>query len=344
MTFILITMNSLSEKLEKWGWFMINEIMPDIFLLEIPLPGNPLRALNSYLVRGESRNLLVDTGFNWPECREAQIRGMEELGVPWEDVDFFITHIHADHSGLVYDLAHRDSRVYMSRADADIMRACMTENYWVAVNRFYTSNGFPVGQDRNQARGIHHYISGSDIDFTYTSDGYRIDAGRYSFICISTPGHTPGHMCLYEPDRKFFISGDHILEGITSNIASWLGTGDPLGLYLASLDKVAAMDIDLILPGHRELIRDSHRRIAELKSHHDRRLDEVLNIIQSRGMTAFDAASRMHWDLSYSSWDDFPDFQKWFATGEAISHLEHLAAVHRVIKTEMDGKFFYSAA
>jgi len=323
---------------------MIKEIMTGIFLLEIPLPGNPLRALNSYLIKGKDRNLLVDTGFNWPECREAQLKGMAELGIDWRDVDFFITHIHADHSGLVYDLADKKSRVYLSKPDADILKACMTDIYWEEVNEFYRSHGFPVGKNRDQAKSIHHYISGSDIDFTYTRDGYRIDAGMYHFVCIATPGHTPCHMCLYEPEHRFLISGDHILEGISSNITSWLGTGDSLGLYLESLDKVDKMDIDLILPGHRELIHDCRRRIAELKHHHERRLEEVRNILKTGAMDAFNVAGRMHWDLSYSSWEEFPDFQKWFATGEAIAHLDHLVAGNSIIKIKKDGKFIYSPA
>lgn len=323
---------------------MIKEIMTGIFLLEIPLPGNPLRALNSYLIKGPERNLLVDTGFNWPECREAQLKGMAELGIDWKDVDFFITHIHGDHSGLVFDLADKRSLVYISRPDADIMKACMTEEYWNEVNDFYDSHGFPVARNRDQVKTIHNYISGSDMDFTYISEGYKINAGMYHFICISTPGHTPGHMCLYEPEYKLFISGDHILEGITSNITSWCGIDDFLGLYLDSLDKADAMDIGLILPGHRELIHDSHRRIAELKSHHERRLEEVMNILKTGAMSAFEVAGRMHWDLSYKSWDEFPDFQKWFATGEAISHLEHLVAVNKAVKTRKGERFIFSPA
>ena len=59
---------------------MPNEILPDLYRIKIPLPGNPLRLLNSYVIKGEDRNLLIDTGFKMPECKEALATGLNELG------------------------------------------------------------------------------------------------------------------------------------------------------------------------------------------------------------------------------------------------------------------------
>jgi glyoxylase-like metal-dependent hydrolase (beta-lactamase superfamily II) len=64
---------------------MVQEILKGIYRLEIPMPGNPLKALNSYLIKGEKKHLLIDTGFNWSECREAQLNGMASLGIEWRD-------------------------------------------------------------------------------------------------------------------------------------------------------------------------------------------------------------------------------------------------------------------
>jgi hypothetical protein len=94
--------------------------------------------------------------------------------------------------------------------------------------------------------------------------------------------------------------------------------------YLASLDKVAGLQVDLILPGHRRLIRNHDARIAELKQHHAHRLNEVLAILGGGPLNAFQVAARMTWDIKADSWDAFPVAQKWFATGEAIAHLRYL--------------------
>ena len=321
---------------------MIKEILPGIFQLKIPLPKNPLRTLNSYLIKGGGKNLLIDTGFNWPECKKALLQGIADLGVDWSEVYFFITHVHGDHSGLVYALAREDSKIFCSKTDAVIMQDCMETPYWAEVNKSFIMHGFPQEMITNQGETMTNFISGSDLNFTFVQDGDVLEMGSYHLVCTSTPGHSPGHMCLYEPEHKFLISGDHILAHISSNITTWPGVDDSLGQYLSSLEKVDSMDISLILPGHRELIRDFRGRIAELKLHHKHRLEEILNILQKGTMNAYQVASRMHWDLTYDTWEEFPSFQKWFATGETIAHLEYLAKRNMVEPIKGSGTLKYS--
>ena len=50
---------------------MIEELLPDLFRIEIPLPNSPLKYLNSYVIRSPERNLVIDTGLNRKECLEA---------------------------------------------------------------------------------------------------------------------------------------------------------------------------------------------------------------------------------------------------------------------------------
>ena len=129
----------------------------------------------------------------------------------------------------------------------------------------------------------------------------------------------------YNTDKRFLIAGDHLLEDITPNIQCWSEDSDPLKDYLESLDKVYSLNVDQVLPGHRRLFENYTQRIDELKHHHELRLREVTDIlVQASSLSAFEVASRMKWDIKAYSWDDFPIAQKWFATGEAISHLKYL--------------------
>ncbi len=82
----------------------IEEIFPHIYRAEIPLPQNPLKATNSYVIRGEGRYLVIDTGMNREECRKAMENYLSTLAVDLNRTDFFITHLHADHFGLVAHL------------------------------------------------------------------------------------------------------------------------------------------------------------------------------------------------------------------------------------------------
>lgn len=306
---------------------MIDQVLPGIYRIEIPLPNNPLKATNSWLIRGEERNLLVDTGFNTAVSREAMDKGLRELDINMGNTDLFITHLHADHSGLVKYLATPTTNVWMSREDGQVVAASRDSSHWGMFGGFLVVSGLVdsgVEKDVTKHPGF-RYASEVYDKFIMVEEGFEIAVGDYHFRCVLTPGHTPGHMCLYDQQKKLLLSGDHILGKITPNITAWNFNTDVLGQYLQSLEKVAQLDIATILPGHRYVIGDCQGRIEELRNHHRIRLDNVLDIIGNETLSTAQVASRMRWDLSFKKWEDFPWGQKLFATGEAMSHLYHLA-------------------
>jgi len=302
---------------------VIEQIQDRLWRIEVPLPENPLRSINSYVIKSPTRNLIIDTGLDRKECLDAILAGLDEVGVDLDETDLFITHMHADHSALVPKLARDGSRIYFNRPDAEVFEGVSP---WETILDYAGRNGFPEEELRVALESHPGYKYGVTKipDFTFLDDGDLLEAGDYRFRCVQTPGHTRGHTCLYEPEKKIFVSGDHILIDITPNIQCWRDGMNPLGDYLASLDKVRALDIDLVLPGHRRLIRNPRERIDELKRHHDRRADEILSVLSDGTQSGYQIASRMSWDLDYASWDLFPVAQKWFATGEAIAHLRWL--------------------
>lgn len=321
---------------------MCEEILPNLFRVKIPLPQSPLRSLNSYIIRDTDRSMIIDTGLNRKECLEAMMAGLHKLGIQLERTDIFITHLHADHFGLVTKLARDTSQIYFSRPERELMESW---EGFEAMIEYAGKNGFPRDELRSALDKHPGAKYGSDWipEMKLLDDNDSIHVGGYNFECISTPGHTLGHICLYEPNKKILIAGDHILIDITPNIQCWSDTQNPLKEYLSSLDKVAKLKVDLILPGHRRLIRNQNGRIAELKHHHENRLNEVLTILEKAPLNAFQVASRMTWDLKADSWDQFPVAQKWFATGEAISHLRHLEEAGKLVRNNGDEITLYSA-
>lgn len=322
---------------------MIEMVFPDIYKIDIPLPHNPLRSTNSYFVRGTTRNLLVDTGFNCPESRQAMTEALQSLNADMETTDLFITHLHSDHAGLLTYLATPATVVWMSAADAAVVGASKNSSHWKMFSEFLPMSGLVASGVENNYENHPGYKFAPDLfsKFTLVNEGFEIKVGSYTFKCLETSGHTAGHICLYDPYKRLLLSGDHILGKITPNITLWqLGT-DVLGNYLNSLDKIYNLEVDLVLPGHRYLIADCRGRINELRAHHQRRLEDVTRILGSGRMNAVEVASQMNWDLSYSSWDDFPWGQKLFATGEAMSHLYHLAMQGKVSLTSDNGIIYF---
>jgi len=315
------------------------EILPNLYKIEVPLPRSPLKALNSYIIKANGKSLIIDTGMNREECLSAMSSGLKGLDVDLNKADFFITHLHADHLGLVSTLATDTSKIYFNRADAEIINS--ESEIWKEYSDFALINGFPENELQRAIQnhpGV-KYSAKNYADFHILVEGDEISIGDYLFQCIETPGHTPGHMCLYEPDKKIFIAGDHILSDITPNISLFSNDKNPLKEYLSSLDKVYNFDVRLVLPGHRTAFKNFRERIQELKHHHQVRADEVLSILRnSDKKDAFQVASQMTWDMSYESWELFPVAQKWFATGEALAHLKYLeeeGEISREIKGQM---------
>jgi glyoxylase-like metal-dependent hydrolase (beta-lactamase superfamily II) len=149
-------------------------------------------------------------------------------------------------------------------------------------------------------------------------------------------------MCLYEPEKKVLFSGDHILEDISPNISCWFTNENPLADYLRSLDKCLALEVELVLPGHRRIFKDMRHRVHELERHHRVRAEEVLAILARGSKNAYQVASRMTWNLSYRSWEMIPVWQKFFATGEALAHLRYLESQGRVHPEVSDHRIIFS--
>jgi len=302
---------------------MIEEILANLYKIEIPLSQSPLKALNSYVIKNTERNLIIDTGWNQEECMDAMQTGLRELGIDIRKTDFFITHLHADHFGLISSLITDTSKIYFNQPDADRFRSGLR---WDDFVNFARLNGYPENEIQTTLQSLpsFKFRPKEDLAFHILKEGDTISIGDYVFKCIETPGHTLGHMCLYEPNKKIFLAGDHILNDITPNIQLWSDEWNPLKEYLASLDKVNELDIELVLPGHRGIFKSCKERIQELKHHHQKRLDEIISIFGKGNKNAFQVASQMSWDIICDSWDLFPFSQKWFATGEAIAHLKYL--------------------
>lgn len=319
---------------------MIEEIAANLYKVEIPLPRNPLKSINSYMIKSPERNLIIDTGMNRTACREAMQKGLSELDIDLARTDFFITHLHADHFGLVSGLATENSKVYFNRPDAEHIYASHWDDMLEAARR----HGFPekILEMALQNHPGRKYGSELTFELTILEDGDTVTVGDYELRCVQTPGHTRGHMCLYEPGKKFFFSGDHILIDITPNIQAWSDDDNPLKQYIESLNKVHKMDIALTLPGHRRVIKDCKKRTLELIEHHKHRADEVLEILKKGSQSAYQVASQMSWDIDSPSWEEFPIPQQWFATGEAIAHIRYLEEEGEIFRESEDGKIVMS--
>ena len=325
---------------------MVEELAQNLYRIVLPLPNNPLRSINAYLIRGAGRFLLIDTGMNRKACADAMAQALVDLKVDLARTDFFVTHIHADHMGQLSGLATPGSTIYINEVESKMV---FTDEIWHRACVEALAYGFEENE-LDELRNTHPnrkygFKGGASGTFRYLADGDRIEIAGYRLECLFTPGHSPGHLCLYDPVRRILFSGDHVLPEITSYIGmmGMLRMDDPLACYLKSLDRVKHLEVDLVLPGHRQPFQDHRDRIAQLLRHHDTRLNEIVSILEGgQPQTAWQIASKMTWDYR-ADWRDFPVQQKWFAMSEALSHLTYLENRKRVVKHRLSDVWVYSA-
>jgi glyoxylase-like metal-dependent hydrolase (beta-lactamase superfamily II) len=324
---------------------MFEKILPDLYRIEIPLPKSPLKSLNSYLIKGEERFLIIDTGMNRQECLNEMLAALTYFDVDLNKTDFFITHLHVDHLGLVEKLITESSKVYFNSVEASmIANGSKHEKGWTRTDAVYLLHGFP--QEELTTSIAHHPRTNfgltRHIDFYTMEEGDGLSIGNYTLKCVATPGHSPGHMCLYEPDKKILFAGDHILFDITPNITFWFNMENSLQTYLTSLEKIYQFDVSLVLPGHRSIMNDHRKRIRELEEHHNNRLHEAMAALSDGPKTAYQVTPCISWDFKYKSWELFPSQQRWFAFGETLAHLKYLEQAGKIHSHVRDNQTFYS--
>ena len=322
---------------------MVSQITDNLYTIPVPLPGNPLKNLNVYVFTG-SRNLLVDTGFRQEACREALLAGLAQLGISMDNTDIFLTHLHSDHTGLAPELAVPGTNVYIGSRDLSHMPGGSSTFSWAETDARFAQEGFPWPLLRELThKNPAQALSPVPYDgYLPVEDGDVFSYGGHQLQALWTPGHTPGHMCLFEPATGICILGDHVLFDITPNITRWHGIPDSLGDYLQALRRIDALAVTLPLPAHRAVHGDFHSRCQALQTHHRQRCQEVLHILSgSKAETAWDIAAKMRWNIRCRGWEDFPTPQKWFAVGEALAHLDYLMALGLVGRTLKQGLYRY---
>ena len=320
---------------------MLEKLYPHIYLIRIPLPKNPLKVLNSYIVVSPDRSLIIDTGFNQMECQETLFNGIAELGLDLTKTDVLLTHRHSDHTGQASQLEKQGARIYAGHREAVAIQSMANPASWNGMSELVTLFGLHKYDISVNDHPGYKFRSEQISHITTLAEGDQLRYGDYTFSVVNIPGHTPGHIGLYEEKNLLFFGGDHILGSITPNITFWNFEQDSLAQYFSSLRKIREMDVDWVFTAHREMVLNHKGRIDELLGHHEKRLAEIMNILPGGRKSACEVASHMTWEIKAKSWEEFPKAQKWFATGESAAHLEYLYNTGRISRETVSGTMYY---
>ena len=234
----------------------------------------------TYLVHGSNTNwviltegdavTLVDTGY--PGDREQLLASLAQVGSSPEAVAaVLITHAHNDHLGSAeYLRAAYGTPVYLHEAEVPHARREFLHQVSIGT---VLRNGWRPGV---LPWAVHALRSGGTTPVPVTAPQAFPTAGALDLpgrpVPVHTPGHTDGHCAYHLPGTGVLISGDALVSGHpTSRVEGPQLLPDMFHherpRALASLDVLAELEGELLLPGHgpvhRGPVRDAARRARE---------------------------------------------------------------------------------
>jgi glyoxylase-like metal-dependent hydrolase (beta-lactamase superfamily II) len=311
----------------------MDELEGGIRRVTLPLPTRPGH-VHAYLLPGDDGWTLVDTGVGLPDAKETWAAELEDAGGPVATV--FVTHFHPDHVGAAADLHELTSApVVQGALDYAQCELVWGNPAWSErLVDWFRLHGTPedvtaelVGQS-----SVYRPFIRYQRDPILVEAGERVDGWEL----VAAPGHADGQLCLLKDG--VLIAADHLLGRITPTVGLWPASrADPLGDYLAALDRTIELAPRIALPGHGEPIDDPAVRARELKEHHRIRLEETVVALGPEPRTGFDLSL----DLFGA---DLPPAGRRFAVAETLSHAERLVQAGAARRQEDGGTVTYTAA
>lgn len=303
-------------------------VAPGILWARIAMP-MALDHINVYLLRDGAGWTAVDTGLNTPASRAAweHLAATHLQGLPIQRL--ICTHSHYDHAGQAAWMVERfGAQLCMSYGEYFMLRGFYgppPDPLPPLQQRFYRRAGMTDTQIEHMFSSLRRdpFMPPVPESYQRLRDGDVLQIGPRAWRVVVGEGHSPEHVCLYhsQGDEHILIAGDQLLPRITSNVllTHVEPEGDPLRLWLASLDRLGGLHPDsLVLPSHQSVFRGLHARVAELHTHHQQQFALLRTALQKHpGATA--------WHLMQAQ---FPQrrhaMDDLLAMGETLAHLSCL--------------------
>lgn len=312
-----------------------------ISTITLPVPFS-VRAVNCYLLEGNPLTL-VDPGADWPETVVELDASLAARGLRVEDVEqVVLTHQHYDHVGLAHTVRERSGATVVAH---ELLRGFLADlpgqmeledTYQAEVMRLH---GVPEAAIAElYAVSSEHRIYGGSVTVDRTiRDGDVVEAGGRRLLVGERPGHSPTDTIFVVEDERLAIVGDHLIGHISSNPvihrpldrpADVRGRMRSLPLYLDSLRRTAALDVDVLLPGHGNPVESHRALVDERLDFHERRKERIFGGLGDATVTAR--------ELALDLWGSLAEREAFLTLSEALGHLDLLEDDGRVAVVEGD--------
>jgi glyoxylase-like metal-dependent hydrolase (beta-lactamase superfamily II) len=276
-------------------------VLPGVFRLRLPLPWPGVPHCNAWALAAGDGFVLFDTGMHQPDSLSHLERALAMCNLRVEQARLVVcTHAHTDHCGQAATIVQRAGCEVWMHPNHEHLNRMIEDPEAVAARRLEVARQSGVPEEPLRRYAAERSERGTGIAGPIEPErellsGVRIVTDLGEWITYETPGHSPSHVCLFQPERRLLISGDHLL-GRISLFFDYGYSPDPVGEFLSSLDVVERLGARLCLPGHGRTFTDVHAHIQGNRALVDERLSRVLGALSDSQLTAFEVAPHVYED------------------------------------------------
>lgn len=309
------------------------KVLPGVWRLRLPCPWPGVPHVNAWALERPDGIVLIDTGVAGAEGLHQLELALGQAKMKLRDVRLLVcTHTHTDHYGLagpIVDAAGCELWMHPSwehiRSIADDPAKAMERRIEVA-----RQSGVPAAaleryeEDHKDDEPLVARVVGPDRELV---EDVSVATNLGFLNVIETPGHAPSHVVLHEPESGVMFSGDHLL-GRVSLFFDYGHTKDPVGEFLASLDKVEELDVRLCLSGHGRPFRDVDAKIEANRELVAEQLDRVRRSLKKGQRSAFEVVPDLIGEKNLT-----PGAAAW-GLQLSLAYIDHLAVLGEAEKVE----------
>src|SRR3954463_387194 len=302
-------------------------VVPGVWRLPLPLPWPGVPHCNAWAVAAGDGIVLFDTGMHEPGSLAHLERALAQVNLSLDNVRLVVcTHAHSDHYGQAADIVDRAGCELWMHPNHEHMTRAAQDPEAALQRRIEVARQPGVPEEPLQAYAEARRGQGFGISRIIEPDrpllpGVEIASDLGAWQVYETPGHAPSHVCMFQPEHRLLISGDHLL-GRVSLFYDIGHTPDPAGEFLSSLDKVEDLDARLCLPGHGRTFSDVRAHIHANRTLVAERVQKVLDAIATDELTAFEVIPHVYGEAPSAATGNW-----WLS--ETLAYLRHLGATGR---------------
>jgi alkyl sulfatase BDS1-like metallo-beta-lactamase superfamily hydrolase len=210
-------------------------------------------ASNTFMIVTNAGNVIVDTSLRAAALAHKQALSKLNDG-PVRAI--ILTHAHGDHTGGIALWKQPDTQVIAQRLYPEFIDYTnRLSGYFARMNAAQFQGAAPAAGVAPAMRPGGASTAADPTPTVLFDDDYKLNVGDAQFVLMHTPGETPEHLTVWMPKLKAAFIGDNYYESFP-NLYTLRGTRPRWALdYVQSLNRVLALEPEIVLPSHGAAIR-----------------------------------------------------------------------------------------